>query len=103
MNSQPPAAPAVREIQISNWRPRTKNTLRGFFSVTLPSGMILHDLMLCEKGDSRWINLPTREYKDTQGQRSFANIIEFADEELYNRFRNAVMAALDRYFAENRP
>jgi hypothetical protein len=33
-----------RNITITNWQPRIRNTLRGFFSAELPSGMILHNL-----------------------------------------------------------
>jgi len=31
-----------REIRISDWKPHSKNTLVGFFSAALPSGMVLH-------------------------------------------------------------
>ena len=33
-------------FQISNWKPYTKNTLQGFLSLELPSGMIVHDCTL---------------------------------------------------------
>jgi hypothetical protein len=92
--------PANHQIQISNWRPREKNTLRGFFSAALPSGMVIHDLALHEKGNRRWVNTPVREYQNSQGQRQFAAIIEFTDEDTGIRFSNTVLAALDRYFAQ---
>ena len=88
------------EFQISNWKPREKNTLRGFFSITLPNGLIIHDVMLHEKGDRRWISLPAREYTDENGQRAFTAFLEFSDKTIAKRFHDRVLAALDRHFAE---
>lgn len=93
------SATAVREFQISNWRPRESGSLRGFFSLLLPSNMIIHDCQLFEKGDRRWINLPTRQY-ESQGERKFAPIIEFSDRDAEDRFRHQALSALDRHFAE---
>ena len=39
-----------REITIRDWKPLFKNTLRGFFSVDLPSGLRIHSLSLHQKG-----------------------------------------------------
>ena len=89
-----------REIVISEWRAHSKNTLRGFFTATLPSGMVLHNLMLHEKGDSRWIGFPAREWTDQQGQKQFARFIEFASRAAADRFRELVLDALDRHLAE---
>jgi hypothetical protein len=41
-----------------------KNTLRGFFTVAFPSGLIIRDCMLHEKNGKRWVSLPAREYTD---------------------------------------
>lgn len=88
------------QIEISNWKPLVKNTLKGFFSLTLPSGMILHDCMLHEKNQSRWISLPARPWTDNQGKTQFARFIEFSTPEIETHFKNQVLAALDRHFAE---
>jgi hypothetical protein len=85
------------KITITNWQPRIKNTLRGFFSATLPSGMVLHRLMLHEKGETRWVGLPSREWTNDQGLKQFAKLIEFRDHATADRFRDAVLAALDRH------
>ena len=85
------------EIVVSDWKPCEKNTLRGFFSATLPSGMVLHRLMLHVKGESRWVATPSREWSDPQGQKQFAKLIEFTDRATADRFRDAVLDALDKY------
>jgi DNA-binding cell septation regulator SpoVG len=93
----PNAAPPARRIVISDWRPRERNTLRGFFTVTLPSGMVVHDAMLHERGEVRWIGLPAREYTDPAGKRQFARIIEFVNREVQDKFQATVLEALDEY------
>lgn len=109
MTKEPQTAPAShnssasREIEISKWNPRITKTLRGFFTATLPSGMVLHNLMLHEKGEARWISFPAREFVDSQKNRQFSPIIEFTNKQVADRFRDAVLAALDIYFSEVRP
>jgi hypothetical protein len=61
--------------------------------------MRIHDAMLHERGERRWIGLPAREYKDPAGARQFAKIIDFADDGAKDRFQAAVLVALDDYFA----
>jgi hypothetical protein len=92
-----------REIIIADWNPRSKNTLKGFFSATLPSGMVLHNLMLHQKGESRWIGLPAREWSNEQGAKQYAKLIEFRDRETADLFRDKVLAALDKHLAEAQP
>lgn len=97
----PPVAGQTRQMEIGNWKPRTAKTLRGFFSVTLPSGMILHRLSLHERDDgSRWIGLPSQEYQTAQGERRFEKIVEFSSRGLGDRFVAEILAALDRHFTE---
>ena len=46
-------------IRASNWRPMLRNTLQGFLTLTLsPSGVVMNECSLHEKGDKRWIGLP---------------------------------------------
>jgi hypothetical protein len=89
-----------RGIQIANWKPHSKNTLRGFFTVTLPSGMILHHVMLHERGKARWIGVPAREWVNDRGEKVFAKLVEFTDRRTANRFRDQVLAAFDRFMAD---
>jgi hypothetical protein len=74
--------------------------LKAFFSAILPSGLVFHDLMLHEKNSSRWISFPAREYKDATGNKQYARFIEFTDRAVADRFRDAVLEALDRYLEE---
>jgi hypothetical protein len=104
----PDAKPGVetaghREITIADWKPHPKNTLRGFFTAALPSGLVIHDCMLHERNGARWIAFPGREWKDAQGNRQFSRFVEFSSRRAAGRFRDAVLDALDRYLAGARP
>jgi hypothetical protein len=68
-----------RPLQVSNFKPFVKNTLRGFFDLELPFGMILRDCMLCEKDDKRWIGWPAKPFDKKDGTKSWANIVDFVD------------------------
>jgi hypothetical protein len=86
-----------RKIIIRDWKSHQKHTLQGFFTATFPSGLVLHDLMLHQKNGVRWIAFPAREWKDSQGNRQFARFVEFSDRGAADRFRDAVLEALDRH------
>ena len=98
----PNSAVSPRQIQISNWRRHESKTLRAFFTVTLASGIIINDCMLHEKGDTRWIGMPSREFQGQDGERKFAPIVSFVNRDVEHNFRDLVLAALDRHFAEER-
>jgi hypothetical protein len=92
-----------RSITVADWKPRIQNTLRGFLSVTLPSGMMIHNLTVHEKGESRWVGLPAREWTNVEGLTQYAKLIEFADRATAKRFRDEVLAALDKHLSGRRP
>lgn len=99
MNSQK-AKPAEgigghRGIEIENFKRFEKNTLKGFFTVILPSCLIIHNLTLHQKGDARWIGLPGRKYTGADGIEGYAPIVELATRAAADRFRDAVLAAID--------
>jgi hypothetical protein len=89
---------AQREMSVSEWKAFEKNTLKGFLSLVLPSGLILRGCSYHQKSDARWIGLPAREYiKD--GAKTWAPIVEFTDAEARQRFQRAALQAVDRHLA----
>jgi hypothetical protein len=98
------AKPAIsigghREIVITDWRPHPKNSLVAFFSASLPSGLILHDLMLHQKDKVRWVGFPGREWVNQAGEKQYARFVEFTTRAVADRFRDALLAAIDRFTA----
>jgi DNA-binding cell septation regulator SpoVG len=81
----------IASLTISNWKRFEKNTLRGLFTVTLPSGMIIHKVSLHEKNGQRWIGLP---YEKREGDTAFKPLVEFTSRSVADSFRRQVVDAL---------
>jgi hypothetical protein len=92
---------AATNFKIREWRPFEKNTLRGFLSLELPSGMILHGCTLNQKGESRWIGLPAKEYLKGS-ERAWSPLIEFTDRDVRESFQALALEAIDEYLQEER-
>jgi len=84
-----------RAMKVLNWRAVSKGSLRGFFTVVLPSGMRIHDCSLFEKDGQRWVNGPTHSFTSNDGKTSRKTLVEFVDKNTAGRFSAAVLAALD--------
>lgn len=91
------AAPAAAgKFVASNWRSISKNSLLGTFNLLLPSGMILCGCQLLQKGESRWIGLPSTRYLKSDGTLSDHNkVIEFASAQAKSRFQDLAKLAID--------
>jgi hypothetical protein len=85
------------DFAVSNWKPFEKNTLRGFLTLTLPSGLILHNCTFHRKGDSRWLGLPAQRFTKPDGTTSYTPQVEFVDRAASDRFQTAALQAIDRY------
>jgi hypothetical protein len=88
--------PGVR-FEVSNWKPRTKNTLQAFLSLSLPSGMTLHGCSYHKKHDSRWIGVPGQKFTKADGAVGYSPIIEFTSDDARRRFQEQAIEAVDRY------
>jgi DNA-binding cell septation regulator SpoVG len=91
-----------RSVVVTEFRSHVKNTLRGFLSCELPSGMIVHGLAYHEKNQSRWVGMPSQQWLGDQGNKQYSPVIEFASREVANKFRDAVLSALDEYLEESK-
>ena len=99
-----PRLPA--RIVALDWHPITprRNTLLGFVSLQLPSGLVLRDCAVHQKGDRRWIGLPGkaqidsdgRHRTDASGKRLYTPTVEIPDSARRERFQAAALAAVDQ-------
>jgi hypothetical protein len=85
------------ELLVTNWKAYEKNTLRAFLSLTLPSGIVIHNCALHEKDGARWIGLPSRQYSKPDGSIGYSLVVEFTDDDTRRRFQAAALAAVDRF------
>jgi hypothetical protein len=82
-------------FSIADRKPYEKKTLKAFFSLTLPSGLILHGCTYHAKNSARWVGVPARQFKKESGETSWAPLVEFRDDAARKRFQGAALAALD--------
>lgn len=89
------SAPTLtNRMTAADWRPYVKGTLLGFFSLTLPSGMIVHGLTLHRKGSSSWVGMPGQKFTKTDGTAAYTPILEFTSRATADRFRDLAIEAL---------
>jgi hypothetical protein len=91
------------QFEVVEFCPQRKGeSLRGFVSLRLPSGMVLHDCTLHERaGGARWIGLPARQYTQKDGTTAYQRLVDFASKEAHARFQKLAKDAVDKYFAEH--
>ena len=90
-------------IRASAWRAHQSGTLQGFFNLRLPSGLVINDLTLHEKGNRRWIGLPGkpqiedgRHCKDpATGKQAYTPVVEIPDRGIRDKFTEQALAAVD--------
>jgi hypothetical protein len=99
------SAPHRTDFVASDWRARNRNTLKGFLTLTLPSGLALRECSYHEQGTKRWVGLPGRPQLDPDGRhridpatgkKSYVAIVEVVGKEARERFQKAAVAAIDR-------
>lgn len=81
---------------ISEFKPYTKNTLRAFFTLNLPSGIIIRDCMLHESHGKRWIGLPAKPFEKPDGTRSWIPVVDIK-EGRRQAFNEAVLKLVDKH------
>ena len=86
----------------TNWRPLRKGSLLGFVTVTMPSGIIIHEVSILETNGRFWASPPSKPMIDRNGvvmiddagKRRYSALIEFADRDTRSRWSAAVVAAV---------
>jgi hypothetical protein len=92
-------------ITATDYREVRRNTLRGFCSLQLPSGLVLHECTYHEQGERRWIGLPGRPQLDQDGKhridpatgkKAYTPVVEVRGKPARERFQSEALAAVDR-------
>ncbi len=101
-----PARSAAPPFFVSDFVSVQRATLRGFVTVSQPSGMIIHDVSLHQKNNSTWAAPPSKPMinrdgvvlRDDNGKIRYASIVEFASKKLRDRWSDAVVDAVKAAF-----
>lgn len=90
------------EVIVTDWKPINHPTLRGFATVTFPSGLIFNDISIVVSDGKPWAAPPSKPLidksgvalRDGKGKIRYAPIVAFSDKKIRDRWSDAVITAL---------
>lgn len=89
-------------IECINFRSLNRGTLQGFADIFVPKwGVEIHGFTLHMKDGKRWINFPSKEYKNEKGETKYSSTIRFKKKDHYEVFCNEVKKAIDTWCNKN--
>ncbi len=89
-------------LEILNIRAVNKGSVLGICDVhIIPWKLTMKDVVIFQKGNNRWVNLPSKEYQGDMGEKKYTEMLVFDNEAVKNRFRNQIMEAVDKYLNSN--
>lgn len=89
-------------INVLNIHAINKGTLLATCDVhIIPWKLTLHEVKVFEKGSSRWISLPSKDFITNEGEKKYTELMSFDNEAIKNRFRSQIMGAIDKYLESN--
>jgi DNA-binding cell septation regulator SpoVG len=99
-----PAPTARAAVTVYEVNPIRRGPLRGFFSVKLPSGLVLHRCKLMRSSNGHWVALPAlpqldgdgRHKTGPNGKKLYTPAAEIPDRSAAARFRDLVIEAIER-------
>jgi len=86
-----------RTIIVSNWKPLNDRSRRGSLTLTLPSGIVIHNCRLVEGGGRRWVSPPARCFPTFDGGNHYQPIVEFATPKARRNFERYALDAVERF------
>lgn len=85
-------------IECINFRECKKGTLLGFADFALPKmGIEIHGCTVHKKNDSKWVNLPSKEYQNKEGETKYAPIVKFIELDHYRGFQKHALEAVNKF------
>jgi hypothetical protein len=89
-------------LRLIDWRPLSKNTMRGFVSVEMASGLVIHDAIVHAGKYGPWVALPGKPQLDQNGQprRSpdgkllYTSLLSWRSKPIADQFSRAVVSEL---------
>ena len=82
-------------ISVDEFKPHQSNTLQGFFTVILEDyGLEIPGFSLHTKGDSKWVELPSKPPTDGKNGDKWTKILHFYNTRKEKEFKRIVMQEL---------
>lgn len=89
-------------IEVKNIEAINKGNLLAKCDVhIIPWKLTLHEVKIFEKGQNRWITLPSREFVNDMQEKKYIELITFDNDSVKNRFRSQIMEAVYKFLQQN--
>lgn len=91
-------------IECMNFISYQKGSLLGFADIYVPKmDAEIYGISLYQKDGRRWVNMPSREYKDKETKETkYSSVFRLRKKENYEAFGEAVKKAIDAWCLENK-
>jgi|SRR5688572_17749329 len=88
-------------IECLKFQSVSKGLLVGFADFYIPkTGLEIFGCQLFQKDGKRWINMPSREYTNDQGEKKYAPYIRYREATHKEMFNKLAIEAIDKKCAE---
>ena len=89
------------KITINKWKPYQKNSLQGFFNLTINDiGLSIEGVGYFNNNEGKkWLTLPTKSYQAKDGKTKYQPFISFPEPDHYWAFCGAVWDAIEAWKA----
>ena len=88
-------------VTISDWKPLRRGSLRGFATVSMPSGMTVHEVSIMQSNGRAWASPPSKPMikdgktiVDDDGKTKYVPLIEFVSKSVRDRWSSSIVDAL---------
>ena len=105
MNNHRADLASSASMRCIDWRPFERNTLRGFATLQMRSGIVMSDIGIHQKGDKCWASPPGRPKLDPNGvavrnretgKIDYFSIVSFSSDQLRRRWSDEAIVAVRR-------
>lgn len=88
-------------IECTKFKSHVKGHLQGFADFYISKwGVEINGCALYKKEGRRWVNFPTREYENEEGEKKFMPLIRFRNKEHQTAFTKKAKEAIDEWCKE---
>jgi hypothetical protein len=89
-------------ITCFNFKPFNKGFLQGFADIYVEKwGVELLGCGIFMKGESRWLNLPSKEFFNSENESKWGPIMKFREKAHSDHFCKIALEAVDKFCSEN--
>ena len=89
-------------VECLEFKSYVKGCMLGFFNIYVPKmGIEIFGCSLWQKNGKRWVNLPSREYKDSEGQTKYMPMLRLREKGHYEAFMKEIKKSVDTWCKQN--